>query len=129
MKRLREYSGFPFPAVKQGPRGPLCYVTEDTRRLVKSSLLTILLTAPGEREWCPTFGCKAHLMLFDAASPDDLYTIQSLVLEAITTWEPRVELTIDDIAVSLEDNHVFVQLTYRIVTPTVSLEDSLSVTL
>jgi phage baseplate assembly protein W len=59
---------------------------------VRQSLLLLLSTRPGERVMHPTYGCNLHRLLF---APNDLTTAGlaiHYVREALTRFEPRVEL-------------------------------------
>ena len=129
--QLKEYSGFPFPAVQRGPQGALLYARENTKLLVKSSLLQILLTSKGEREWLPEFGCDLVKFLFESGGAVDAETVINLVYDAITTWERRVKLSPSDISVgpsSLEEGSLQITVNYAIVIATTPVNDSLTLT-
>lgn len=96
----REQSGFAFPVMaRDNPMGAICFRRNNTLELIKDSVKQILMTVPGERFWNPEFGCRAKLMLFENASFTAKETIQSLVYEALTRWEPRIILSPDDVQV------------------------------
>ena len=130
--QLQEYSGFPFPAVQRGPQGPLLYARQNTRLLIKSSLIQILMTNKGERPWAPEFGCDLQLFLFESDNQADSETIINLVYSAITRWEPRVRVTPKDIVVGpsdLMDGTLSIVVNYQIITATVPINESLTLTL
>ncbi len=57
---------------------------------VRQSIFVILGTAPGERIYRPTFGCRIHDLMF---SPNNRLTsawAEKFVEEAIYKWEPRI---------------------------------------
>lgn len=56
------------------------------------ALRMILATAPGERVMRPEFGCAIWDLLFATVNARTLGLIEDAVREAITQWEPRVEL-------------------------------------
>lgn len=59
---------------------------------IRESIWIILSTAPGERVMRPDFGCGIHQFVF---APNDTRTaglLQFNVEEALTRWEPRIEL-------------------------------------
>jgi uncharacterized protein len=63
---------------------------------VRQSILLLLTTRPGERVMRPGYGCDLHKIVF---SPNDDTTAGlaiHYVRQAITTWEPRVELVDTD---------------------------------
>ena len=113
-----EQSGFPFPAIRQGGlTGPLVYVKDDTKTLVKSSVYQILMTTPGERPWNPEFGCAANNSLFDSPTTATLEAMTSMVYEALLKWEPRIKTYPGNIKVTNVDNAVQVTVAYDIIVP------------
>jgi phage baseplate assembly protein W len=88
-----------------GPTGGIDTVTSDAA--IHQSLLLLLSTRPGERVMRPTYGCDLNRLIF---SPNDDTTAglaMHLVRQAVTRWEPRVEvLRVDAAAASppLEPN-------------------------
>jgi phage baseplate assembly protein W len=84
------FFGFNPPFFREG--GPVMPVQTD-ERLVKNDLLQLLLTVPGERAFRPDFGTELRRTTFE---PQDRLTIDTLrrgILEAIRTFEPRVQVT------------------------------------
>ena len=82
-------------------------------RDIGESIRIILSTQPGERVMRPTFGCRAHELLFE---PRDVATetlLRQYVVEALTMWEPRIEIlavkvfTEDDL-----DGAIFAEVEY-----------------
>lgn len=59
---------------------------------IRESIRIILATAPGERLMRPDFGCGIHDLVFSAISSATVGLFESRVREAITKWEPRVEI-------------------------------------
>lgn len=81
--------GLSFP-LRTDARGQIALVTgsED----INQSILIILSTQPGERVMRPTFGCRAHELLFEPRSAATISLLQDYVLEALRMWEPRIEV-------------------------------------
>ena len=130
--QLKQYSGFPFPAVQKGPQGALRYVKENTTALIKSSIAQILLTAKGERPWNPEFGCDLTRFLFEVANPADMETIQNICYDAIVRWEPRVRLSPLDIVVApsqTDPGRLAVSISYHEVATTTPTKESLTLTI
>lgn len=94
-----EQSGFGFPMLRQGQKGPLTYIQNDTLELIKASIKQIILTMPGERMMNPEFGCRLRQLHFEAISPTLKTTVVNVIYEALTRWEPRIEVTPADIVV------------------------------
>lgn len=59
---------------------------------VRQSIRIILGTAPGERVMRPDFGCGIYDMVFEIIDSTSLTRITNLVTEALTRYEPRIEL-------------------------------------
>ena len=71
---------------------------------IKESIRIILATAPGERVMRPDFGCGIHELVFSAISRVTVGLFESRVREAITRWEPRVDILKLDISTKDADN-------------------------
>lgn len=59
---------------------------------VKESIWLILRTDLGERVYRPDFGCRLTELAFAPLSNDTLLRIRIYVLEALQTWEPRIDV-------------------------------------
>ena len=79
----------------------------DTLTQVKSNIINLLNTKPGERRMQPTFGCRLWKLVFEQ-NQDSLADIASnIIKEDINSWIPNV--TVLDITSTLyttEDNNV-----------------------
>ena len=87
--------GAPYPIVKH-PRGFLH--TQSGIDQVKSDLIVLLLTNPGERPMLPEYGTPLKTLMFE---PNDSIIIQQakdMIAASIRMWEPRV--TISDITIT-----------------------------
>lgn len=82
-------SGLSFP-LQTDARGQILLVTgsED----IEQSIRMILSTRPGERVMRPTFGCRAHELLFEPRSAATASLLQEYVHQALRMWEPRIEI-------------------------------------
>lgn len=56
------------------------------------AILVVLATAPGERVMRPQFGCRIWDQLFEPITGNTLGLMAQSVREAITQWEPRVDV-------------------------------------
>ncbi|PJF40821.1 MAG: baseplate protein [Phototrophicales bacterium] len=59
---------------------------------VRQSIWMILSTAKGERVMRPDFGCGIHDLVFGLSNTATLGRVVSEVRQALTLWEPRIEL-------------------------------------
>ena len=84
-------------------------------RDVREAILIILETARGERVMRPRFGCGIHDLVFEEINTTTLFAVDASVREALTTYEPRIELlsvTVDPLQ-SL-DGLLIISIAYRV---------------
>ena len=81
---------------------------------IKSSLRNILLTRLGERPFEPRFGCRIYDSLFQPLDFITLDAMASSVIEAITLWEPRVQLVAVNPVARPELNEVEVVIQFNV---------------
>ena len=60
--------------------------------LIRDSIVTILNTRMGQRLFQPDFGSRLHESVFEPNDPGLIALLQEDVVNAITKWEPRVQL-------------------------------------
>lgn len=71
---------------------------------IRQSIWLILSTAPGERPMLPGFGCGVHDLVFTPNNWNLRGLVAAQVREALTTWEPRVDV-LDVVAERPDDAH------------------------
>jgi phage baseplate assembly protein W len=81
--------GLYFP-LRPGSDGKLSFLGGAEK--IRQSILLILSTAPGERVMLPEYGCGIHELLFEANTAALRASVQSQVQEALTRWEPRIDV-------------------------------------
>ena len=84
-------------------------------RDIKEAIWIILSTAKGERVMRPEFGCGIHDFVFTVINTSTITLIENSVQEALTVWEPRIELI--GAAVSTEkvdEGKLIVSIDYRV---------------
>jgi phage baseplate assembly protein W len=81
--------GYPFQ-LTGGASGQIVAASEEDK--VRQSIAIILRTAPGERVMRPDFGCGIHNLVFDTISDELLGQILTEVSDALTRWEPRIQV-------------------------------------
>ncbi|NIM14315.1 MAG: baseplate protein [Candidatus Aminicenantes bacterium] len=60
---------------------------------IKEAIWIILSTRKGERVMRPDFGCGIHDFVFAVMNTSTLTLVENSVREALTLWEPRIEVT------------------------------------
>src|SRR5262249_48933664 len=84
--------GFAFP-LEVDKNGGIAEASGDEK--IRLAVLTILGTQPGERLMRPTFGCPLRNLAFAPLNAATANLAQYYVQDALTRWEPRIQL--DDI--------------------------------
>lgn len=79
------------------------------------AIRVILATAPGERLMRPKFGCRIWDMLFEPINGNTLGLMAFAVREAVSQWEPRVEVdTVDVEPDPQQQGAVQIHIGYRV---------------
>jgi phage baseplate assembly protein W len=79
--------GAPYPIFRH-PRGLLH--TQEGVSQVKSDLLILLLTTPGERVMLPDYGTPLKELFFEQNDNVLAQRAREMIINSIRTWEPRV---------------------------------------
>lgn len=103
--------GWRYP-LRGDPRGPRYEGGADR---IRQSIWLILSTAKGERPMLPDFGCGIHDLVFAANTAGLRGLVTAEVRDAITRWEPRVDLL--DVRVETPDdsrNRIVISIACRV---------------
>lgn len=103
--------GWKFP-VKVNKRGGLSY-SEGAER-IQDAIWIVLGTAKRERLMRPNFGAGVHDYVFDPNSSVNRAQMAAEITEALTRWEPRIELAGVRIEEGHEPNQVLAYIDYRL---------------
>ncbi len=112
--RSREFlgQGLAFP-LQVNPRGEIALVKGE--RDIEQSIRIILGTMPGERVMRPEFGCRIWELVFAPRDPTTEGLLIHYVEEALTRWEPRIELKEVRVANDpLHDGALLLEIDYTI---------------
>lgn len=105
-------TGWPFP-VRLAPNGSLPLTGGEQK--IRESIWVILATAPGERLMQPDFGCGIHDLVFQPNTATLRTLLQQRVTEALTQWEPRIDVLGVTAATGQEGrNYLLIRINYRI---------------
>jgi hypothetical protein len=80
--------------------------------LVAQSILIILSTQPGERIMRPDFGCDLRQFLMEPNTVATRALIQREVQQALTGWEPRIQLNAVDVEPGEHPALVLIRISY-----------------
>jgi uncharacterized protein len=70
---------------------------------VRSDLLVLLMTNPGERVMLPNFGCPLRSLIFEQNDSFTADTVQTMIANAIRLWEPRVAIDAIDVRIGRDE--------------------------
>lgn len=87
---MTKFLGFPYP-IQKTVRGYFSSQKEDVDQ-IKSDLLILLLTNPGERVMNPRFGTPLKKLIFEPNDPRLKSEARNVIINSIRQWEPRVAL-------------------------------------
>jgi|TARA_Y100000004_G_C8758133_1_gene345339 phage baseplate assembly protein W len=82
---------------------------------IKQSIKNIVLTTPGEKLFNPRFGSRVSQLLFEQLDPFLIDSIQSEILNTISNYEPRVQVTELKCIPDYDRNSIDVTLQYQII--------------
>lgn len=95
------------------------------KEAVKQSIIDILLTRVGEREFMPNYGSTLYWILFENMGVITQIRIRNAIEDALTNWEPRIR--INDILVQKKDTTWNIELDYTVIR--IDQNDTLNMTL
>lgn len=84
---MAKFKGIPYPVTKNAQG--FFHIQSGTNQ-IKSDLLILLLTNPGERVFLPTFGTPLRKLIFEPNDPALANKARQMIINSIKAWEPRV---------------------------------------
>lgn len=112
-KKDERYSDFLLSFNKNPSTGNLGRVINE--QSVKQALTTLILTSKGERFYNPNIGSKVKSSLFDPADAMTAQTIRESITEAITYYEPRVNLISVEIADDPDNDRYKINIFFNLI--------------
>ena len=115
---MAELKGFPFPVTKN-PLG--FFYTQLGSKNIKSDLIQLILTNPGDRVMLSQFGTPLRKFFYEANTETTRTEIENAITNAIATWEPRItvqSITVTNLSefnagiTSINQNGVLVKINY-----------------
>ena len=97
---MDSFKGIPYP-VRKNPQG--FFYTQSGVDQIKSDMLVLLLTNPGERIMNPSFGTPLRKLLFE---PNDLIIqteAKNMIANSIRLWEPRIAIQQIEVSSSMDE--------------------------
>jgi phage baseplate assembly protein W len=84
---MNKFLGLPYPITKT-PLG--FFRTQSGVSQIKSDMLSLLLTNPGERVFLPDFGTPLKRLIFEQNDRALELMAKNMIADSIARWEPRV---------------------------------------
>lgn len=94
------FAGAPYPITRH-PLGVLR--SQKGVNQIKSDLLVLLLTEPGERVMLPAFGTPLKQFFFEQNDSVIVSRVEEAIVTAIQNWEPRIAVTAIEVTNSSEN--------------------------
>jgi phage baseplate assembly protein W len=105
---MRNFLGVPYP-VRKTPQG--FFWSQGNIDQIKSDMLCLLLTNPGERVMNPTFGTPLRKLIFEQNDAALRLKAKNMITNSIKRWEPRIAVknievksTVDKTSLNKDDN-------------------------
>jgi len=106
-------SGWTFPP-RLSERGTIALTGDDDE--IEQAIRIILGTVPGQRVMRPDFGCRIHELVFAPNNSATAGLAGRYVIEALTRWEPRIELERVDASPDPDSpERLLISVEYRVV--------------
>jgi len=97
---MRYFLGVPYP-IQKNPRGFL--YSQDGIDQIKSDMLVLLLTNPGERVMLPDFGTPLRKLIFEPNDAALRLQAKNMIINSIKRWEPRISVTNIEVGSKVDD--------------------------
>ena len=96
-----KFLGAPYP-IRRHPRGLLH--TQQGIQQIKSDLLVLLYTNPGERVFLPSYGTPLKKLVFEQNDAALEVTARQMIIESIRLWEPRITIQQIEVTNNFDEN-------------------------
>ena len=113
VKRTKSFKDFNVSFARNLFTDDISSVTNENS--IKQAIKNLILTAPGEKPFQPLVGSRVYELLFEPLDPFTLDAIHEEVINTITRYEKRVELTSVDVVPIYENNKIHVTVEYKVI--------------
>lgn len=96
-----KFLGIPYP-VKKNPRG--FFYSQGGVDQIKSDMLILLLTNPGERVMNPSYGTPLRRLFFEPNDETIKEQAKAMIANSIKQWEPRIAIQQIEVLSGVDEN-------------------------
>ena len=97
---MDSFKGIPYP-VRKNSQG--FFYTQSGVDQIKSDMLVLLLTNPGERIMEPNFGTPLRRLLFEPHDSIVQTEAKNMIANSIRLWEPRIAIQQIEVSSSMDE--------------------------
>ncbi len=98
---MSNFLGAPYP-IRKHPRGYL--FTQEGINQIKSDLLVLLLTNPGERVMMSDYGTPLNQLIFEPKDESLAAQAKQMIIDSIRKWEPRITVQQIDVSLNFDED-------------------------
>lgn len=98
---MARFLGFPYP-IRKNSRG--YFYSQSDINQIKSDMLILLLTSPGERVMNPRYGTPLKELFFEPNDPRLATEARRMIINSLKRWEPRIALQNVEVSSKTEAN-------------------------
>jgi len=98
---MKRFLGFPYP-VEKTSRG--YFYSQSEIDQIKSDMLILLLTNPGERVMNPEYGTPLKRLIFEPNDQKVRTQARNMIIQSLNRWEPRVSIQQVEVLNNLDEN-------------------------
>lgn len=86
---MKRFLGFPYP-IEKTSQG--YFYSQSEIDQIKSDMLILLLTNPGERVMNPDYGTPLKKLIFEPNDQTVRNQVRNVIIQSLNKWEPRVAI-------------------------------------
>jgi phage baseplate assembly protein W len=98
---MKRFLGFPYP-VEKTSKG--YFYSQSEIDQIKSDILILLLTNPGERVMNPEYGTPLKKLIFEPNDQTVRVQARNIIIQSLNKWEPRVAIQQVEVLTKADEN-------------------------
>jgi phage baseplate assembly protein W len=98
---MKRFLGFPYP-IEKTSQG--YFYSQSEIDQIKSDMLILLLTNPGERVMTPEYGTPLKKLIFEPNDQTLRNQARNMIIQSLNRWEPRVSIQQVEVLTKVDEN-------------------------